>query len=210
MDITAKIEKLLQRTVENGCTPEEATTAATMVQKLIAKYHVEMPDTEKSDVDIETVPVTRNWQAVLLYVIAKNMRCEAVHFSQKKGFCKVFGHKVDRQAVVDLYYKLFPICKSGIATEKMIAEGDSESIRGIEASYGLGFCSGVKNAMEVQAKALVLVVPKEVNECVTEQVGKVYTSTIRYSSGRHYNKGFSDGRNSMTQKKIEGGTLCLR
>ena len=42
MDIRAKIEKLLAKTVENGCTMEEATAAAKMVQKLVKKYHIKL------------------------------------------------------------------------------------------------------------------------------------------------------------------------
>ena len=44
MDIKAKIEKLLTKTVENGCTMEEAAAAAKMVQKLIGKYHIELAE----------------------------------------------------------------------------------------------------------------------------------------------------------------------
>jgi hypothetical protein len=44
MDIKAKIEKLLVKTVDNGCTMAEATAAAKMAQELVKKYHIELAE----------------------------------------------------------------------------------------------------------------------------------------------------------------------
>ena len=63
--IIKKIEKLLNQTVENGCTEQEALAAATMAQKLIAKHHIDVrqigtDEDEKVDID-ETEASNRDW-----------------------------------------------------------------------------------------------------------------------------------------------------
>ena len=82
MDIKAKIEKLLAKTVENGCTMEEAAAAAKMVQKLIGKYHIELAEvsneTETADGEVLDVKSVRKWEIRLVSAIARNMRCEAI------------------------------------------------------------------------------------------------------------------------------------
>jgi hypothetical protein len=44
--IAAKIRALLAKTEENGCSEEEALLAATKAQELMAKYHVNLTETE--------------------------------------------------------------------------------------------------------------------------------------------------------------------
>lgn len=206
-NILSKIEKLLARTEENGCTPEEAAVAATMVQKLIAKYHVDMrkAGTNADDVDMEEVPVTRRWQNVLLAVVAQNMRCKCVkHTHNRHTIIRVLGHKIDRQAVVETYMTLECMCRKNLFVEKLIAKRHGESTRGLETDYCLGFCDGVENTMEIQAKALVLVVPKEVNDYIDEHYGKLRKGRkVTFCRSDHYNKGYHDGQHSLDRKLVK-------
>ena len=86
MDIKAKIEKLLAKTIENGCTMDEAATAAKMVQRLIKKYHIDLAEigdeSEKADGERLDAKSVKKWEIRLISAIAKNMRCKVVVYQR--------------------------------------------------------------------------------------------------------------------------------
>ena len=49
--ISKKIQALLSKTVENGCTEEEASQAFSMAQKLMIKYNLDLSDVEKESIE---------------------------------------------------------------------------------------------------------------------------------------------------------------
>ena len=214
MDIKAKIEKLLAKTVENGCTMAEATSAAKMVQKLIGKYHIELAEigNEKETVDGETLDVKsiRKWEIRLINVIAGNIRCEAIVSHRyvggninRKSFVYIVGLDADRKAVILLYEKLRKICKEGMRKEQNYQKSMYGTSKGIADSYGFGFTMAIKNEMEKQAKALVLVKPKEVEEKIHELFPDARASRRSIRCNNHaYESGRNDGRNAMSAPAI--------
>lgn len=215
MDIKAKIEKLLAKTVENGCTIEEAAAAAKMVQKLIGKYHIELAEigneTETADSEILDAKSVRKWEIRLVSVIANNMRCEAIVSHRytdgnvnRKSFVYIVGMDADRKAVILLYEKLRKICKVGMRKEQNYHKFMYGTSKGIADSYGTGFTQAIREEMGKQAKALVLVKPKEVDDKVQELFPNVRTKQVNVTCNTHaYNSGMSDGHNAMSVPTIE-------
>ena len=209
MDIKAKIEKLLAKTVENGCTIEEAAAAAKMVQKLIGKYHIELAEigneTETADSEILDVKSIRKWEIRLITTIAMNMRCEAIVSHRytddsvnRKSFVYIVGMDADRKAVILLYEKLRKICKVGMRKEQNYHKFMYGNIKGIADSYGTGFTQAIREEMTKQAKALVLVKPKEVDDKIQELFPNVKTRRVNVTCNTHaYNSGVSDGHSAM-------------
>ena len=214
MDIKAKIEKLLAKTVENGCTMDEAATAAKMVQRLIKKYHIDLAEigdeSEKADGERLDAKSVKKWEIRLISAIAKNMRCKVVvshrHTSEsirRKTFVYIIGMDADRKAVIALYDKLRKICKVGMKEEQNYHKKMFGTSKGIADSYGFGFTQAIKGEMEKQAKALVLVVPKEVDDKMYELFPHAKTRHVGVTCNTHaYNSGVNDGRNAMRTPAI--------
>ena len=215
MDIKAKIEKLLAKTVENGCTMEEAAAAAKMVQKLIGKYHIELAEvdngTETADGEVLDAKSVRKWEIRLISVIARNMRCEVVVPKRRvpgrvnlKSIVYVIGMDADRKAVILLYNKLRKVCKAGIKKEQDYHKAMYGNAKGIADSYGTGFAKAIREEMGKQAKALVLVRPKEVNDKIHELFPVTRRICERVTCNTHaYNAGISDGHSAMSIPAIE-------
>lgn len=214
MDIKAKIEKLLAKTIENGCTVEKAASAAKMVQRLIKKYHVDLAEIgdepEKADGERLDAKSVKKWEIRLVSAIARNMRCEVivshrytVESIRRKSFVYVIGMDADRKAVISLYEKLRGICKVGMKKEQDYHKAMYGTSRGIADSYGFGFMQAIKGEMEKQVKALVLVTPKEVDDKVQELFPHVKTKHVGITCNAHaYNNGVNDGRNAMRTPAI--------
>lgn len=214
MDIKAKIEKLLAKTIENGCTVEEAASAAKMVQRLIKKYHVDLAEVgdepEKADSERLDAKSVKKWEMRLVSAIARNMRCEVIISRRyvatsvnRKSFVYIIGMDADRKAVISLYEKLRKICKVGMKKEQNYHKAMYGTSRGIADSYGFGFMQAIRSEMEKQAKALVLVTPKEVDDKVQELFPHARVTHTNVSCNEHaYNSGVNDGRNAMRTPAI--------
>lgn len=214
MDIKAKIEKLLAKTIENGCTVEEAASAAKMVQRLIKKYHVDLAEIgdepEKADSERLDAKSVKKWEMRLVSAIARNMRCKVIvsrrHVAtsvNRKSFVYIIGMDADRKAVISLYEKLRKICKVGMKKEQNYHKAMFGTSKGIADSYGFGFMQAIKSEMEKQAKALVLVTPKEVDDKVHELFPHARVTHTNVSCNEHaYNSGVNDGRNAMRMPAI--------
>lgn len=214
MDIKAKIEKLLAKTIENGCTVEEAASAAKMVQRLIKKYHVDLAEIgdepEKADSERLDAKSVKKWEMRLVSAIARNMRCEAIVSHRytagnvnRKSFVYIIGMDADRKAVILLYNKLRKICKVGMKKEQDYHKCMYGTSKGIADSYGLGFTQAIREEMTKQAKALVLVTPKEVDDKVQELFPHARVTHANVSCNEHaYNSGVNDGRNAMRTPAI--------
>lgn len=214
MDIKAKIEKLLAKTIENGCTVEEAASAAKMVQRLIKKYHVDLAEVgdepEKADGERLGAKSVKKWEMRLVSAIARNMRCEVIISRRyvatsvnRKSFVYIIGMDADRKAVISLYEKLRKICKVGIKKEQDYHKAMFGTSKGIADSYGFGFMQAIKSEMEKQAKALVLVTPKEVDDKVHELFPHARVTHTNVPCNAHaYDSGMNDGRNAMRTPAI--------
>ncbi len=214
MDIKAKIEKLLAKTIENGCTVEEAASAAKMVQRLIKKYHVDLAEVgdepEKADSERLDTKSVKKWEMRLVSAIARNMRCEVIISRRyvatsvnRKSFVYIIGMDADRKAVISLYEKLRKICKVGMKKEQDYHKAMYGTSRGIADSYGFGFMQAIRSEMEKQAKAIVLVTPKEVDDKVQELFPHARIMHTNVACNEHaYNSGVNDGRNAMRTPAI--------
>lgn len=214
MDIKAKIEKLLAKTIENGCTVEEAASAAKMVQRLIKKYHVDLAEVgdepEKADSERLDAKSVKKWEMRLVSAIARNMRCEVIISRRyvatsvnRKSFVYIIGMDADRKAVISLYEKLRKICKVGMKKEQNYHKAMFGTSKGIADSYGFGFMQAIRSEMEKQAKALVLVTPKEVDDKVQELFPHARVTHTNVSCNEHaYNSGVNDGRNARRTPAI--------
>ncbi|MBR1580047.1 MAG: DUF2786 domain-containing protein [Selenomonadaceae bacterium] len=215
-DVLKKIAAMMNLTVENGATEHEAIAAATMAQKLIAKYHVDITELEMAKapaddkVDVHEAPAVRRWESLLATVVGNNMRCEVVsHYENRRVTIKIIGSETDRLAAVETFNMLQAICREGIKRRKAAAKHTYGSAAGIEMAYAWGFITGVKNEMERQAMALMLVIPDNVKDYFNDipNIRKRRThapDNVNRATYEAQSAGYADGAMALGQRKLNG------
>lgn len=211
--ILDKINALLAKTVENGCTIEEATAAAKKAQELIAKHHVDLRECgQTEEVNSSEEWVSKTWEHSLATVIARNTCCEVINtqFGRGKKRLTFVGRDTDRLAVLKMYDKLSTICRRGLIQEKKRCQYQYGSTRGVENDYCYGFINAVSEAMNQQCRALALVVPTEVKEKFHQMFPHQSKSRqVEIRHGASYRNGYADGKDATGQKRIAGGMKGL-
>lgn len=205
-----KVSNLLSKTVDNGCTPEEAALAATKAQELIAKYHLDMREVEDDspdDIGSDKINYTRKWQLSLAAIVAKNMRCLVVQTvkSRTVKYITFVGSDADRLAALETYDGLILSCKIGLARYKREYKATYGTTSGVEESYCLGFLKAVRSAMNEQCRALALVTPKEVENKLHElfpRLGSERRFRMTSTIGSAYNAGYNRGSDIAGRKRI--------
>lgn len=104
--IIEKIKKALAL-ANNNKNPNEAQAAMLMVQKMMAKYHIEMQEVE----EVEEAEVQENeanikkgsWRKILMKVICKNYRCDCFLRGNTGKRIIIVGSKEDIEIVKTIY-----------------------------------------------------------------------------------------------------------
>lgn len=215
--IMGKIANLMAKTVENGCTAQEAAAAATMAQKLIAKYHVDMRCySDVEEIEREETGITRSWQHSLATIVAANMCCKVIgsttYRNGKRQKTLIFvGRDTDRKSCMKVFDMLMEVCRKGIAREKRLAQESYGKTMGVEGFYSSGFISAVEKELEAQCRALVLVVPEAVEEKYHEFFPNAkktprrkisYYSDMRQGLSGIRERGEVDGREAASRKAL--------
>lgn len=210
--IMERIAKLASKTVENGCTMEEALAASKMVQKLIAKYHIDMTEykgeEQAENIEQEDFAISRNWEKLLIHALAENYCCEyCISTYNRKSKVYVMGRDTDRKTCLTMFNMFHPLIKKGIQEAKKEAKELFGTIKGIENRYTNGYIEAITNELKKQCRALALVVPQEVTDKFKEAHGKLRTFTISSHARNDVaefarNKGYSDGMDASRTKAI--------
>ena len=216
--ILRKISAILNVTQENGATVDEALTAAKKAQELIAKYHVTIlkNPNEKENIGEKNILGSRKWIQLLANIVCQSMSCRLILFTEnRKTFMKFIGRDSDRIAAVKTFQMLLSVCQNGITKEKIRAKNSSGSSKGVEIAYATGFIKAVEEEMGKQCKALMLVVPSEVEEHIEKNYP--YIRAVRSKVSYQYrnkndivianSNGYRDGKNFLRQRQIENSYI---
>ena len=214
--IIRKINALMQVTVEHGATVDEALTAASMAQKLMAKYHIDSINLadEKEKVDEDSLDASRKWIQLLASIVGHNMCCQVIISTvNRKALLKVIGRESDRKIALDTINMLVTVCQQGIKREKARAKSQFGEAAGVELAYASGFIQAVREEMSKQCKALMLVIPDDVNKHVKEHYPRLAQTTIRnninYRNAENIStarsNGYIDGKNLVSHRQLNSG-----
>ena len=159
------ISKLLNVTKENGATDNEVISATLKVQQILAKYDMELSDINTDDVediiqDEIDIPNTL-WQRTLADVVATNFCVESFtrirRVGRKKCYSIVFyGYKRHCDVAKEVFKSLY---NYGNKRGKEIFQEYRQAgyrVDGVKNQFYIGFCRGVKSALDVQSRALMV------------------------------------------------------
>lgn len=155
--IIEKIKKILSKTIENGCTPEEAAAAAAMASKLMEQHQIEQADlVEKGEVVLDPISYeifyegqrVDTWIASLANVMSPAFCCIVV-ISPNRGL-GCYGRPDNRAA----FKATFEFIKA--AVQKGAQRTCPKTVHGRtwNQSYGLG--AGAKVHERIKEERAVL------------------------------------------------------
>lgn len=210
--IANKIQNLLNKTVENGATEEEAQSALLLAQKLMAKYNIELEQhtgSKEFQCSLEETKVKPNPRNNSLgNIIANSFAVKGIIYGGKWAF---FGREANAKAAASALTFIHKTLEAGI--RRVCAEhGLKSSERGAAYyynAYALGFLNGLKEAMAAQTKALCIVVPEDVNNKFKEKFPRLNTYHAKGMQYHHdrdaYAQGQRDGRSAMDNRSLPQG-----
>ena len=209
--VIEKIKKIMAL-AENNPNENEAMAAALKAQKLMAEYSIEESDlgTKITEDNIDSIMCRcsgkpQKWRYQLAVVLAKNFRCNIYLVGDSIAF---YGYEQDREICAEVFYSLYTIGVKLSDRKKREYRKKYGTATGVRNTFCLGFVDGIKNALEKQCTALMIVVPKEVNDKFndrTKNYGK-RTTSLRCNcyDKRVYDEGFMEGKSAIGQRGIEG------
>lgn len=185
----------------------EAQAAYRKAQALIAEYNLNMDELNEDKEQIVLMPATHSnnegYRTRLAMVLAQNFRCRVMMCGNTVNF---LGYKTDAEICVKVFHSAYKLSHNrGLKLERE-ARKAGFSTRGVANSYWIGFCNGLKEILDEQCRALMIVVPTEVDKELKERAGGTYKGGMRNTGMRieQYMQGRQDGRDHMRAHYIEG------
>lgn len=202
-----KVEKLLSL-AGNNPSESEAQAAFIKAQKLIAEYNLDMNELgeEKDEIVMMTCehPNNNGYRVNLASVLGPNFRCRPIMHGNTVAF---IGYKTDVEVCVKVFNYAYKVSRRMGQRVERQARNNGYSTRGVFNSFCLGFCRGIKEVLDEQCRALMIIVPEEVDTELQRRAHGNYSggTRMRGYSGTAYNDGRAAGRDHMRSRQIEGG-----
>jgi len=159
---------------KNNPSIEEAESAALKAQELMVKYRITMAEIDEienvEDIVEEKIDVgTGNkWKYTLSGIVAKNFRCK--YFCIGKSCIVFYGYEKDAKIAAMSFDMLFRVGNRESVKyyqkqrQEYINHGRCFDGRGIKNAFLNGFLLGIKEVLEKQCTALMVVIPEEVEK----------------------------------------------
>lgn len=207
MDMQKVVRKLFDKAASTH-SEHEAEAAVLKAQELMAKYGIQNISEEN---DIKYISLTckhtgnRSFRRPLAKIIADNFRVKNYLRDMQVTF---FGRENDVLTAKQAFeYTYSFICReSGRICRKM--REDFQDTTGVVNSYSMGFCQGLKEKLDAQSVALMVVTPSDVTEKFEELSKGFGRSKHKMSlagfSRSIYERGRKDGREALDRRRLEG------
>ena len=202
----------------NNTSETEAIAAALKAQQLMVKYDIEMTEVKDQDRTEEIIKdVIRfdstnqgyctKWKFDLAETLAKNFKVKW-HLQNRKHIV-FYGFESDVRLVVSVFNFLFATGNKLSCRYYYQRQKEGLSTKGIMNTYLQGFVAGLKDELEKQTTALMVVVPQEVEDAYAEYSADFrHTSySISYASdSRAYGDGRKEGRYAVQSRALESAS----
>ena len=218
--IIEKIKKLLALSSKNT-NENEALADALKAQKLIADYDIEEYELgEKNQEPIECtseVGQGKNWRFQLATVVANNFRCANYIISStvhnywtgrnnvKSREVVFIGYPLDAEAAKLTFEKLYEVGNRLASKAAREAKAKYGYADGVYNSFAAGFVAGVKQELEKQCEALMLVRPQAVQavyDSLEFSNAKIHHPRNRYLAESRYSDGENAGRDAVRSGRL--------
>lgn len=210
--IIQKIQKLLNLSNNSAATDAEALAAMQMAQKLMATYNIEasnLAEIEAAQENVITVKCEHKWDAgyrkSLASVMAENYRCKCYMYGSSVMFMGNENDAKIAKSAFEFAYK-FIMRRGNQEADRVRNQG--YSAKGVFNSYAWGFIQGLKEVLEAQSRALMIVVPENVKNAFNEMSFGKARGGMRTGDGLYesfINKGKADAREHYGASALNAG-----
>lgn len=219
--IIEKIKKVLELS-RNNPSEAEAKAAALKAQRLMAEYHISMAEVDAIE-DVENIAeksvnvgTGNKWKYGLANIVAKNFRCK--HFLCGKDTVVFYGYQVDAEIAAETFKFLFETGKKAANNYYMKLRNKAQKNgnffigNGIKNCFLIGYMEGISDGLEKQCTALMIVIPKQVEEKYIERSQGFRTvrhkrlNTASYYGNQSIEEGRIVGKNTIDSRKISAAT----
>lgn len=206
-----KIKKILKLAQDNP-SMEEGLSAALQAQKLMAKYNIHEDEVTLEEIKDEICSVFSqqkhnshllSWRKSLASIVARNFRCKCYMSGQDVVFR---GYKQDAEIALQVYLSLYTIGNQLGGKAYAQQKNETGTGKGAYRSFVMGFLTGVEEGLNVQCTALMIIVPKEVEEEYKEfSQGFKKTKVNRGGlvNGELYRQGKEEGKAAVKARSLE-------
>lgn len=211
--IIKKIENLLAL-AGNNPNEHEAISAALKAQELMAKYNVEVADVEQSEFSesiilatyeiIEDIRYASKWKYALSEILSRNFCCKT--YDIYPNSIVFYGYEKDAKIAREVFKYLYS--NGNRLAEQYCGECQvkNEDKEGIMYAYLCGFCEGIEEALDKQCTALMLVIPKQIEDSFEEYSKdfKCFTNILMMTDDEDaYQTGKKEGKSILDARTIE-------
>lgn len=210
--IADKIQHLLDKTVANGATEEEAQTALLLAQKLMAKYNIEANELnggEKVEYVLEPCKVKVNPRSKwMCMIMASSFAVRAIISGNRICY---FGYKANvaaAKSALEFAHKVMERGMTRACRDQGLTGTEQAGASLIYNAYANGFLTALKEAMDAQTVALAVVVPEDVNQAFAEKFaharqGRKTSMKMGHDQWDAYQSGRKDGKTVMNNRSLE-------
>ena len=120
---------------------------------------------------------------------------------------RFYGYKKDAEIALEVFKFLYNTGNKLALKHWRNAKKNGKNTKGLMNTYLMGFIAGIKEALDKQCTALMIVVPQEVEKSFEEmsQDWKHKRYTIRTNrDSKTYEKGRQDGKEAVSARQIAG------
>lgn len=208
--IAEKIQHLLDKTVANGASENEAQAAILLAQKLMAKYNINQEDLgsgEKISYSLEPCKVRVNPRSKwMCMVIADSFAVKAILSDSKICYFGRSTNVTAARSALEFAHKVMERGMTQVCRDHGLSGTTERGAAPIYNMYAKGFIQGLKQALDAQTVALAIVVPADV---VTEFNNRF--PNLRQGKASHwkvgnyqdaYNAGHHDGSQVMNKRSL--------
>lgn len=210
-NIISKIEKLLALAQKNP-NENEAMSAAAKAQELMAKYNIQMDQLEADEKSAQKIGTATHsegkgykWRYTLAGIIARNFRCKYYMIGHDQ--IVFYGFEHDAKIALQTFSFLFKVGNRLATRAYTKYKNEGGYTKGFLNTYLTGFCDGIASVLDEQCKALMIVIPKEVNAAYTEYSKNFRHCDFSFHSSHYdsgvYNCGHRDGRDTMQSRYVQ-------
>lgn len=207
--IIEKIQKLLS--LANSSNENEAMAAALKAQELMAKYEINLSQVQENHEDREIVEKIyfqtgkhemKKWKYGLASIIANNFMCKTFCYGADVVF---YGYKEDAEIALRTFQYLYETGNKFAVRYYNRCKKEGKPTNGVMNTYLTGFKAGIKQVLEKQCTALMIVTPQKVIDAYDEKMQGAKVHTIKIKSAKDtdaYNEGKFDGKSMIEQKML--------
>ena len=207
-----KIKKLLSLG-SNNPNENEAQQAILKAHELMAQHGIDAVSISDQEISYSTESCEhkgdRKFRRNLARIIAPNFRCRYYLYD---GRVTLFGRANDVRIAKEVFEYAYAFAYK--ESNRLYSEYRKRGLNthGIVNSYAIGFVRGLKEKLDAQSTALMVITPPDVHseyDAISKNLGlRTSRSTLSTSRANRavYDRGLADGRTVMNGRRLESAS----